>query len=172
MTRFTRREFIRAAGGFVSAAALAPELLRAAEQHGGRFNILFLMTDQQNHSVMGCAGSPIVKTPNLDRLARQGARFTKAICATPFCSPTRASLITGRWPHTHGVVANVKPRMKGLTDGVVATEQLLWGNGISAKSVPCGATAGKQKKSCPRKLFRRFSKRFRATDALSRVKAK
>ena len=136
MTRFTRREFIRTAGGFVSAAALAPELLRVAEAaEKDRFNILFLMTDQHNHSVMGCAGNPIVKTPNLDRLANEGARFTNAICATPFCSPTRASLITGRWPHTHGVVTNVKPRMKGLTDRVVATEQLLFDKGYQTSQM-------------------------------------
>ncbi|MCX6377046.1 MAG: sulfatase-like hydrolase/transferase, partial [Armatimonadetes bacterium] len=94
--KYTRREFIRTAGGFVCASTLAsqfPGLVEAAEKQ--RFNILFLMTDQHHHSVLGCAGNPLVKTPNLDRLAGQGARFTNAVCATPFCSPTRASLLTG-----------------------------------------------------------------------------
>ena len=130
MRRFTRREFIKAAGGFVSAAAIAPALLRGSEALGDRrFNILFLMTDQHNHSVLGCAGNPIVKTPNLDKLAGRGARFTNAVCATPFCSPTRASFITGLWPHTHGVVANVDGTKPGLTDDVTATEQILFDKG-------------------------------------------
>ncbi|MBI4579142.1 MAG: sulfatase-like hydrolase/transferase [Planctomycetes bacterium] len=72
-------------------------------------NILFLMTDQQTYSVLGSSGNPIVKTPHLDRLAEQGVRFTQAACVTPFCSPTRASLWTGQWPHKHGITFNVAP---------------------------------------------------------------
>ena len=130
MGKLTRREFIRNAGGFVSAAALSPALLNAAEiADGKRFNILFMMTDQHHHSVLGCAGNPVVKTPNLDRLAAGGARFTNAVCATPFCSPTRASLMTGLWPHTHGIVQNIEDEKLGLKDDVQATEQFLFDKG-------------------------------------------
>ena len=125
--KYTRREFIKTAGGFVCASTLTtqfPGLVEAAEKQ--RFNILFLMTDQHHHSVLGCAGNPLVKTPNLDKFAGQGARFTNAVCATPFCSPTRASLLTGLWPHTHGVVQNVAANRKGLDDKIVATEQILF----------------------------------------------
>ncbi|UCD28249.1 MAG: sulfatase-like hydrolase/transferase [Planctomycetota bacterium] len=69
-------------------------------------NVLFLMTDQQHHMTLSATGNRTIETPNLDRLARQGAMFELATCPTPFCSPTRASLITGLWPHTHGVVQN------------------------------------------------------------------
>ena len=127
MGQFTRREFIKGAGGFVSAAALSsalPGLLEAQEKQ--RFNILFLMTDQHHHNVLGCAGNPIVKTPNLDRLASEGARFTNATCATPFCSPTRASLITGLWPHTHGIVKNVEDLKLGLYDDAQTAEGVLF----------------------------------------------
>ena len=131
MSRYTRRDFIKLAGGFVSAATLTPGLLNAVEaQENRRFNVLFLMTDQHHHGVMGCAGNPVVKTPNLDRLASEGARFTNAVCSTPFCSPTRASLLTGLWPHTHGVVQNVDGiERRGLDDKAVATEQILFDTG-------------------------------------------
>ena len=128
--KVSRREFIKAAGGFVCAGTLAsqfPGLIQAAEKK--RFNILFLITDQHNHSVLGCAGNPIVKTPNLDKLASQGARFTNACCATPFCSPTRASLLTGMWPHTHGITQNIAGKKTGLDDKTVATEQILFDKG-------------------------------------------
>ncbi len=131
MVEITRRDFIKAAGGFVSAAALSPGLLgEALAQESKRFNILFLMTDQHCHSVMRCAGNQVVHTPNLDRLAAEGARFTSSVCATPFSSPTRASFITGQWPHTHGIVKNVDGnKVKGLDDSVIATEQVLHDKG-------------------------------------------
>lgn len=130
MTRITRREFIKAAGGFVSAATIAPGLLsRSGAAEPRKLNVLLLMTDQHNHGVLGCAGNPVVKTPNLDKLAAGGARFTNAVCATPFCSPTRASLITGLWPHTHGIQRNVQAKGAGLTDSALCTEQLLFDKG-------------------------------------------
>ena len=49
-------------------------------------------------------------TPNIDRLAREGVRFDNAVCPTPFCSPTRASIITGLYPHAHGIVTNINRR--------------------------------------------------------------
>ncbi len=124
--KFTRRDFMKTAGGFVAASALANSLPGLAEAKAKGMNILFLMADQHNHSVLGCAGNPLVKTPNLDKLASQGARFTQAVCATPFCSPTRASLITGLWPHTHGIVQNVDGTRPGLDDKTIATEQILF----------------------------------------------
>ncbi|NQT54119.1 sulfatase-like hydrolase/transferase, partial [bacterium] len=73
-------------------------------------NLLFLMTDQHHHGVLGCTGNPLVKTPNLDRLAAQGARFTHATCPVPFCSPTRAAIVTGRYPSTLGLWRNIQGR--------------------------------------------------------------
>ncbi len=74
-----------------------------------RPNILFLWCDQLNASVIGPYGGP-VPTPNLERLARSGVVFENATCPTPFCSPSRASLETGRYPHAHGIVHNVNRR--------------------------------------------------------------
>ncbi|MCX6377437.1 MAG: sulfatase-like hydrolase/transferase, partial [Armatimonadetes bacterium] len=94
-----------------------------------RPNIIFLLTDDQTIGTLGCYGNKDVITPNLDKLASEGARFTNAVCATPFCSPTRASLLTGLWPHTHGIVQNVAANRKGLDDTAVATEQILFDKG-------------------------------------------
>ena len=69
-------------------------------------NILLIMTDQHRHDAMGCAGDPVVQTPHLDALAAQGARFSRAYCQGPLCQPARASVLTGRYPHEHGIVWN------------------------------------------------------------------
>ncbi|HEY2930514.1 MAG TPA: sulfatase-like hydrolase/transferase [Acidobacteriota bacterium] len=84
-------------------------------------NILFLMADEYRHDALGVAGHKIVKTPNFDRLARQGIRFTRAYTASPVCSPSRACLFTGRYPQIHGVVQNDLP----LNPDEVALPQLL-----------------------------------------------
>ena len=71
-----------------------------------RPNILFLFSDQHRADALGCAGHPVVKTPNLDRLAGEGVRFENAYCATPLCVPSRVSLATGRYPHNTGTNTN------------------------------------------------------------------
>ena len=70
-----------------------------------RPNVLMLMCDQLTARVLSCYGGP-VRTPNIDRIAHEGVRFNQATCTTPFCSPSRASLVTGMYPHTHGIVVN------------------------------------------------------------------
>ncbi len=62
-------------------------------------NVLFIMSDEHNRNFMGAAGHPVVQTPNLDRLAASGVRFTDAYCNSPICVPSRASFHTGRHVH-------------------------------------------------------------------------
>ena len=69
-------------------------------------NIVIVFGDQWRAQAFGYAGDPNVRTPNLDRLSRQSVNFTHAVAGCPVCSPYRASLITGRYPHTHGVFLN------------------------------------------------------------------
>jgi arylsulfatase A-like enzyme len=69
-------------------------------------NVLLLFADQHNAEVMGCSGHPIVKTPNLDRLAAQGVRFTRAYCQDAICVPSRTALMTGLYPRTTGCLDN------------------------------------------------------------------
>ena len=66
-------------------------------------NILFILTDDQGAWAMRCAGNTDIHTPNLDRIASQGYRFENFFCASPVCSPARASLLTGRIPSAHRV---------------------------------------------------------------------
>jgi len=66
-----------------------------------RPNILLITSDQQHYDTLGFA-NPHIKTPALDRLAREGTNFTRAYCPNPTCTPTRASIITGMYPSCHG----------------------------------------------------------------------
>ncbi|MCX7048249.1 MAG: sulfatase-like hydrolase/transferase [Candidatus Sumerlaeota bacterium] len=73
------------------------------EQNRKRPNVLVIMSDDQGAWAMGCAGNSDVQTPNLDRLAASGMRFDNFFCASPVCSPARASFLTGRIPSQHGI---------------------------------------------------------------------
>jgi choline-sulfatase len=64
-------------------------------------NLLFIMSDEHSRRVLGCYGHPMIRTPNLDRLASRGVRFTDAYCNSPICVPSRASFQTGR--HVHDI---------------------------------------------------------------------
>ncbi|WP_310831429.1 sulfatase-like hydrolase/transferase [Paenibacillus pedocola] len=96
-------------------------------------NLLFIMSDQHNRDMLGCSGHPIVKTPNLDELARQGVFFSNAYTSSPICVPARASLATGRYPHTIGAWDNAAP---------YTGEQASWGHRLTEQGVPV-TTIGK-----------------------------
>ena len=64
-------------------------------------NLIFIMSDEHNKRVLGSYGHPMIKTPNLDRLAAQGTRFTNAYTNCPICVPARASFATGQYVHRH-----------------------------------------------------------------------
>jgi choline-sulfatase len=74
-----------------------------------RPNILLLLGDDHAAYTLGCYGSRVARTPNLDRLAAQGALFTRAYCNSPVCTPSRQSLLTGRLPHATGVTLLTTP---------------------------------------------------------------
>ncbi|MYG00382.1 sulfatase-like hydrolase/transferase [Candidatus Poribacteria bacterium] len=76
-------------------------------------NIVLIMCDQMRHDAAGFAGSHIVKTPNLDLLAASGVCFENAYCASPVCSPARASWLTGLYPHAHLQLKNYGPKKAG-----------------------------------------------------------
>ena len=69
-------------------------------------NLLFIMTDQQRFDALSLAGNPIVKTPNLDRLAKQGVWFRNAYTQCAVCAPTRASILTGCTVENHQILTN------------------------------------------------------------------
>jgi N-acetylglucosamine-6-sulfatase len=71
-----------------------------------RPNIVVVLVDDMRWDDMRVAGHPFIETPHMDRLAREGARFTNAFATTPLCSPSRASFLTGQYPHTNGIIDN------------------------------------------------------------------
>ncbi len=72
----------------------------------GKPNVLFILCDDIRWNAMSCAGHPTLKTPNIDRIANEGVRFANTFCTTSLCSPSRASILTGLYAHTHGVRDN------------------------------------------------------------------
>ena len=115
--RGTRRDFLRMAGG----AALASRL--SGQQRPP--NIVMILADDLGYGDLGCYGSAI-PTPNLDRIAEQGARFTHFYSASPVCSPSRAALLTGRYPTRVGVPAVLFPEDEiGLPASETTVAQVL-----------------------------------------------
>jgi N-acetylglucosamine-6-sulfatase len=70
-------------------------------------NIILVLIDDLRWDELGCVGHPFLKTPNIDRIAREGALFRNVFTTTPLCSPSRASFLTGQYAHTHGITDNV-----------------------------------------------------------------
>jgi len=78
-----------------------------------RTNIVFILIDDMGWRDLGCTGSTFYETPNLDRLAGQGMRFTNAYAACPVCSPSRASILTGKYPATLGLTDFIGGKSRG-----------------------------------------------------------
>ena len=98
----SRRKFL----GWSAATIGALSFMHGCGDHtseSGPPNILFILSDNQPASMLGCYGNPDIKTPNVDRLASEGIRFTRAFACNGLCSPTRASLMTGLIPSQHGI---------------------------------------------------------------------
>jgi len=91
-----RREFLSTvAGGFIAVHTVNSVL---AAENKRRPNFVFILADDLGWNQLGCYGGSYYKTPNIDRLAKEGMRFTDAYAASPVCSPTRASIMTGKYP--------------------------------------------------------------------------
>jgi len=101
----TRRQLLARAGGLTLGAAAGPwfQTARAAVP---RPNFLFLLTDDQSYATLSSTGNSFVKSPNIDRLARQGVLFTHCAPAMSLCAPSRACFLTGNYPHTNGIYQN------------------------------------------------------------------
>jgi iduronate 2-sulfatase len=75
-----------------------------------RFNVLFIISDDLTATALSCYGNAVCETPNIDRLAARGTRFTQAFCQGTYCGPSRASFMSGYYPHATGVIDYKNPR--------------------------------------------------------------
>ena len=107
--KIQRRRFLKecfsgvVAGGLVTSSVWG-ELEKVAREK--KLNLLFIMSDQHNADALGCYGNPDIQTPHIDRLASRGMRFENAFCQSPICCPSRMTILTGRYAHSHGVIFN------------------------------------------------------------------
>ncbi len=108
-TDYTRRSFLKVLVAGMASLAI-PGVLRAGRKAGNKPNFVIIFTDDQGYQDVGCFGSPSIKTPNLDRMAAEGMRFTDFYSAASVCSPSRAALLTGCYPPRVGITNVLFPR--------------------------------------------------------------
>ncbi len=88
-------------------------------------NVIIILTDDQGYNDIACYGSPTIKTPNLDKMAAKGIRFTDFYVTSSVCSPSRASLLTGRMPAKNGVGGVLVPGQIGLAQSEITIAEML-----------------------------------------------
>lgn len=104
-----RREFVRSLGWASLVGPLRRHgLLREGPSSPSRPNIVLIMTDDHAAQAIGCYGSRLNRTPNIDRMAKEGVRFDRCFCTNGICAPSRATILTGKYSHLHGVRDNVQ----------------------------------------------------------------
>ena len=92
---------------------LALLLLTNIGQAQGRPHIIWILTDDLGPGDVGCFGGTLATTPNIDRMAREGTRFTRYYSASPICSPSRCGLITGQFPARWKITSYLQTRELG-----------------------------------------------------------
>lgn len=132
----TRREFIKLTGYSFAGILLGGTLLSSCASYESYPNIIIIITDDQGYSDLGCYGSTLIDTPNIDKLAADGIRFTDFYSGAPMCSPSRASLLTGRYPPRTGITGVVsEDNQFGLPSGEFTIAEMLKGLGYSTACI-------------------------------------
>ena len=93
----------------VCGTSTAAERTPAAKQ---KYNVLFIISDDLTLTATSCYGNEVCRTPNIDRLAARGTRFTRAYCQGTYCGPSRASFMSGYYPHATGSLGYSSPRSR------------------------------------------------------------
>ena len=112
--KMDRREAIRLGAGAAAVGALSPLLgipltSGCSATRRGPPNILFIFSDDHACQAIGAYGSRINETPNIDRIAREGAIFQNSFCSNAICAPSRAVILTGKFSHVNGKIDNRDP---------------------------------------------------------------
>jgi len=115
----------RVAAGLAAGLALVGALRLTGDAQSKPANIVLIVTDDMGYADIGLHGSRDIPTPNIDALMKSGTRFTDAYVTGPYCSPTRAGLMTGRYPQRFGHEFNVGPGPKMAEFGLPLTEKTL-----------------------------------------------
>jgi len=110
----TRREFLKSIGAVATSLVISGGVGIPAKDERRKPNLVFVFADQLRACSVGCYGDKQAITPNIDRMASEGVRFTNAISTWPVCSPYRAMMMTGMYPMSNGVVYNDFPIWDGL----------------------------------------------------------
>ena len=109
------------------------------EKRSKKPNVIIILTDDMGYGEISCYNKNQVPTPNIDRLAAEGVRFTDFYVPTPYCAPSRASILTGRFPLRHGLVENPAPDAGindiGLNASEVTMGELFQGAGYNTKCI-------------------------------------
>jgi len=119
-----RRQLLKTAGGLGAAAFLSR---CGSPSTPPRPNVLVVMTDDQTAAQMSCAGHELLQTPNMDRLAAEGVRFSNSFCTNSLCAPGRAAVLTGTYSHVNGIRGNSQnaSSIERIGDEVPTYPQLL-----------------------------------------------
>src|SRR5210317_2306630 len=83
---------------------------QAADGSESPYNVLFIISDDLTYTALSSYGNEVCRTPNIDRLAESGTRFTRAYCQGTYCGPSRASFMSGYYPHAVGMLGYKSPR--------------------------------------------------------------
>lgn len=127
------------------------------------YNVLFIISDDLTSTALSCYGSDVCDTPNIDRLAARGVRFTRAYCQGTYCGPSRASFMSGYYPHATGVLGYISPR-EAIGDRATWAEHFKNAGYYTARvskifhmGVPGGIEEGSDGADDPRSWTERFN---------------
>jgi N-acetylgalactosamine-6-sulfatase len=112
-------------------SASVSSLLAQSTPSNQRTNVVVILADDLGWGDLGVYGHPKFKTPNLDRMAREGGRLTNFYSPTPYCAPSRASLLTGRYPFRHGITGNPAPDA-GINDIGIRSSEITLGEAFQS----------------------------------------
>lgn len=128
-----------------------------------KYNVLFIISDDLTATALSCYGNKVCQTPNIDKIAKKGTRFTRAYCQGTYCGPSRASFLSGYYPHATGILGYISPR-KAIGDRATWPQHFKNAGYYSARvskifhmGVPGGIEKGTDGADDPRSWTQRFN---------------